>query len=367
MTNNSDIIILNGKHFNAMTGKPVAAGTKTGKLVRNVDGILPKHVTGTVLKRPAQYEPAVKSVQKKPIMDIVRVPAHAIKRSQQPGQTLMRRAVAKPMPTLKRTTKITAAIPAVGTIQLSHVAPKISAALVDAKKLHHAQKISKNSLITRFSVEPSATARRAVLSPAASHAVVSSQKAITGLAKQPSMDIFERALARAESHNQITPPHVKHSRTNVAKRRRRLNLAATSFACLLVTGFIGYQNLANVKLQYASSRAGFHAALPSYQPAGFSVGQLTYQTGAVSVNYHSNSDDRAFAIMQRPSAWDSQALRDNFVASNGEQYHVAVSGGRTIYLYGDNNATWVNGGVWYQVQAGNSLNERQLTQLASSM
>ena len=270
MTKHPDIIILNGKHFNASTGQAVAAAV-TGKPVRNVDGILPTHITGAVLQRPAQYEPALKSVSKKPTMDIVRAPAHATKRPQQPGQTLMRRALAKPVPSLKRTTKIVAANPATGAMVLTHVAPKISATVVDAKKMRHAQGVTKSVLISRFSTEASKTEKNVRLSVAASRAVVSSQKAIFGLAKQPSMDIFERALARAESHHQLTPPHVKHSLKNVAKRRRRLNLATTGLACLLLTGFVGYQNLANVKLQYASSRAGFHAALPGYQPAGFQV------------------------------------------------------------------------------------------------
>ncbi len=365
--NSSDIIILNGQHFNAQTGQPVPAKA-SGKVVRNVDGILPQHVTAAVLQKPAQYSQPLKSVVKKPVMDMARPPAsHAPKRALQPGQTLMRRALAKPSPSLKRQTKVTAPNTTSAKMTIAHVTPKTSAAVIDHHKLQHAQGVEKSRLIRRFSAGTTVQSAAVGLSTAASRAVVASQQAAQGLAKQPSLDMFERALARADGHEQRTPAHVKKSLKQARKGQRRLNLAASTLAVLLLAGFIGYQQLPAMQFRYASSQAGFHAALPSYRPAGFALGKLSYQAGAVSVNFRSNSDDRAFAITQKASGWDSQALHDNFVASSGQAYHTAEAGGRTIYIYGNDNATWVNGGVWYQVQSGGNLNERQLTQLAASM
>lgn len=363
----SDIIILNGQHFNAKTGKAVTAKPGT-KAMPNVDGILPKHVTGAVLKKPITYGQPIKSVVKKPVMDMARTPAtHVPKRSLQPGQTLMRRALAKPAPTLKRQTKVLVPNAAKAGVTIANLKPKTSAATVDNKKMQHAQLIPKSDLVSRFSFGAVVGSSGLSLSAAASRAVIASHHVASGLAKQPSLDMFERALAQASGHEQKTPTHVKKSLKSARKGQRRLNLAASTLAVLMLGGFIGYQQMPNMKFQYASSRAGFHAALPTYRPAGFSLGKLSYQAGAVNVNFHSNSDDRAFAISQKVSDWDSQALRDNFVASSGQPYHTTESGGRTIYLYGNNNATWVNSGVWYQVSAGSSLNESQLTQLAASM
>lgn len=363
----SDIIILNGQHFNARTGQ-VVAGHSSTTAVRNVDGILPKHVTGAVLKKPAQYAQPLKPIVKQPVMDMARTPAaHVPKRSLQPGQTLMRRALTQPAPSFKRHTKVVAPNVTSAKVTVADVSLKTSAAVVDRKKLQHANKVSRSNLINRFSAEASVQTASANLSAAASRAIVSSQQAVHGLAKQPSLDIFERALAQAHGHQEKTPAHVKKSLKQARKGQRRLNIAASALAILLLAGFIGYQQLPALKFQYASSQAGFQASMPSYRPAGFSVGKLSYSAGAVDVKFHSNSDDRAFAISQKASGWDSQALRDNFVASSGQSYHTAETAGRTIYVYGNNNATWVNGGVWYTVQAGSSLTESQVTALAASM
>ncbi|MDL2342501.1 MAG: hypothetical protein QFB87_05505 [Patescibacteria group bacterium] len=368
MTKHSDTIIINGQHFNARTGLPVTAKPGAAKKVRTVDGILPQHVTATVLAKPVHYTQPLKTVVKKPVMDVTREPARNLpKRSLQPGQTLMRQATAKPAHSLKRHTKVLTANPAKAGVTVAHVTPKTSAAVIDSRKLQHANDVARSKLISRFTEATVVSGPTVRLTAAASHAVVASQQAAYGLAKQPSLDLFERALAKAKSHEQATPKHVKRTLKQASKQQRRLNLAASGLACLLLVAFIAYQNMPNIKFQYASSRAGFHAALPGYRPAGFSVGKLNYQAGTVSVSFHSNSDDRSFAITQKPSGWDSQTLRENFVATNGQQYHTAEAGGRTIYLYGDSNATWVNGGVWYQVTTAGSLNERQLTQLASSM
>lgn len=360
-------MILNGRHFNAKTGQAVTA--KLGaKVVPSIDGILPKHIKAVDLQKASAATQPLKSIVKKPVMDMARRPATSLpKRALQPGQTLMRRALAKPLASPKRQTKVTASNRTDALVVLANLVPKTSAAIVDSKKFQHAQIIAKSSLISRFSVGTTVQAAASNLSTTASRAVVASQQAVHGLAKQPSLDIFERALAHANGHEQKTPAHVKKSLKQARKGQRRLNVAASALALLLLAGFIGYQQLPNMKFQYASSQAGFHAALPGYQPAGFSLGKLSYQAGAVSVKFHSNSDDRAFALTQKASGWDSQALRDNFVASSGQSYHTAEAGGRTIYIYGNDNATWVNAGVWYQVQSGGSLNERQLTQLAASM
>ena len=363
----SDTIILNGQHFNTKTGQAESVH-KSAKVAHNVDGILPKHVVGATLQKPAQYNRPLKSVVQKPVMDLIRAPASPVpKRALQPGQTLMRRALTKPTPSLKRQTKVIVANSRNASVTVAHVLPKTSAVVIDDKKLQHAQVVTKSSFIKRFSTGTTVKSSSAHLSLAASQAVVNSQRVVQGLAKQPSLDLFERALAQAQGHHEKTPDHIKKSLKRARTTERRLNLAASALALLLLIGFIGYQQLPNIKFQYASSHAGFHAALPAYRPAGFSLGKLNYQAGAVSVNFHSNSDDRAFAITQKASGWDSQALRDNFVASSGQSYHTTVSGGRTIFLYGDNDATWVNGGVWYQVSAGHSLTESQLTQLAASM
>ena len=56
----------------------------------------------------------------------------------------------------------------------------------------------------------------------------------------------------------------------------------------------------------------------------------------------------------------------SFVAPTDPNYQVVVGGGRTVYLYGSRNATWVNNGLWYVLQGNDSLSNQQLVQLATS-
>lgn len=340
----------------------------TAKTPVNVDGILPKHVTAAVLERPAQYNRTVPATVTKPVMDIVRAPArHLPKRHTQPGQTLMRRSLVKPSPSLKRTTKVLAANPKQAATTIANVKPKTSAAVVDVKKEKHASRISQSAKIQRFNNQAVSGSPRHAGSIMKNESVYTKTSFAEALAARPAPDLFERALASAKSHEQSTPAHVRKSLKRGSKSKRFTNIAAGSLAVLLIAGFVGYQNLPAMKVRYASQQAGFQAQLPEYRPSGFSIGKLSYQTGLVSVNFTSNSDSRAFAITQQPSAWDSQTLRENYVIGKDTAYRTAMAAGQTVYVYGKNNATWVSGGIWYQLQTEGSLTERQLTQIASSM
>lgn len=179
-------------------------------------------------------------------------------------------------------------------------------------------------------------------------------------------DIFERALAMATSHEQQPP---KQSMLKSAKRRKRarrlVSLAAGMAVFVLLAGFIAYQNKASLQMQMASAKAGFAASDPVYKPEGFAMGKVAYEPGTVTTMY--NKSDKSFSIVQKQSNWDSQTLLENFVATSNEDYQGYESNGRTIYLFGNGKATWVDGGVWYQINAGNVLPSDQLVKVAASM
>jgi hypothetical protein len=145
-------------------------------------------------------------------------------------------------------------------------------------------------------------------------------------------------------------------------------MGSSALALLIVTGFVSYQQIPSLALRVAATRAGVHAQLPSYQPSGFSLkGPIAYTPGEVSLNYKSNSDSRNFKVIQRTSAWNSEALLNNFVTSKQQSYQTYQANGRTIYIYDGNNATWVDGGVWYQVEGKADLSSDQLLRIANSL
>jgi len=374
VSKNNNIIEINGQRYNAVTGALIGGGPKPAK---NVDGVVRLGATSAdpALSKPAPRA-ALQSVVKQPVMDIARS-SHSIKHHDpQVAQTLMRRSVHKPSavhPHLKAQTP---------TDQLAArpnhaVQPKLSHQVIDPKRQKRAHRASKNELIRHFSAIASfsaSTPQIAALSrPVAQLALkkqiarlaVPTQTAVTGT--QPSLDMFQKALAEATAHQQpfFTPP--KKAGSGHGLTSRAVRSVSAGLLIVLLAGFVTYQNIPNIKLSLASSRVGFEASLPSYRPAGFAVGTMSYGVGNVAINYHSNSDARTYTLTEKASNWDSQTLRDVYVVTSaGQAYQTVQASGRTIYLFA-HNATWVNNGVWYEIQNNGNLSSRQLVDLANSL
>lgn len=284
--------------------------------------------------------------------------------SQQPSNTLMRHVVAKPGHSLKRHHSAHGHVDGLVAKPVGTVAPKLSVSSIHPDRLQRAHSTVKSNLVRKFNQNPIATnptQPRVVMPvmPVMPHNKTGQHQSIE------STDIFERALQRATSHQQ--PAALPEDHPHKQRFSKRLSLTATALTLLLLVGLLGYQNRAALTVRLASSKAGFNATLPSYKPSGFTIGKLNYSPGTVAIHYRSNSDQRAFAITEQPSAWNSSTLRDNFVVNNDNEFQTVDVAGRTVYIYGKNNAAWVNGGIWYKVQSEGSLSAQQLSQLARSL
>jgi hypothetical protein len=193
---------------------------------------------------------------------------------------------------------------------------------------------------------------------------------VLDLAAAAERDIFEEALAHATSHMEESPKQTAQEKLRTAKRKGKkhskvFGIVASVAVFLLLCGFVAYQNKANIQLQLASAKAGFSASVPLYKPEGYSMAKLAYSTGSVATTY--NKGNHSFSITQKKSNWDSQTLLENFVATSNEPYQGYESAGRTIYVYGEGKATWVNGGIWYQMTGANNLTNDQIVKVAASM
>jgi hypothetical protein len=363
-------IEINGKRYDSQTGK-VLITTLTPKKQGSIDGVFSAKTTPSVklvVPKTAARQP-IKPLSNAKLMDM-KPPKHharviakaATNHKTQSSQTLMRHVVTKPTASLKRTHRAISHTDALVAQPVQSVLPKTSVGAVPAARLDRANQAAKSAQINRF-----AGASASVINyhsvPEAS--VVQAVDQMPRAAKP--LDIFEIALERATSHMQPAVQQSKHPKRQQFLSKRRVSLAATGISLLLILGFMGFENRTNLSLRMAANKAGFSAALPAYQPAGFSVSHLNYSPGNVAIQFRSNSDTRAYAITEKPSSWDSATLRDNFVAGADQQYQTVNVGGRTVYLYGKNNAAWVTAGIWYQVQSDGSLSDQQLSQLASSL
>jgi hypothetical protein len=215
-----------------------------------------------------------------------------------------------------------------------------------------------------------ATSKAQTLAPAKPFALAANRAQPARAIKRPEdhreQDIFEQALALATSHEQKGP---KQSVLRAARRRKTLrrvfSIAASAAVFVSLAGFIAYQNKASIELQMASAKAGFPASAAGYKPSGFDMSRVSYDSGAVATWY--KSPDKTFSVIQKKSNWDSQTLLENFVATTSPEYQGYSANGRTVYVYGKGRATWVNGGVWFQIHAGDALSNEQLVKVAANM
>jgi hypothetical protein len=358
-------IKINGKHYDATTGKLVGISESE-----------------SVPHAPATSLQTVRSASGQVIDGVTRRAAptgsHA-RRAPERSKTLMRTTVQKPSAQHTETSIHAHGGSTHGASANSHHHQPLQGSLHardNLRRMRHAQSISKSHLISKFTVEvPRVDKQSATLpvrpEPAASRPPTPHISPSSAARSQDGRDLIVHALERATAHKQPAQHHhtpAQHrsgGRLNLGKRG--LSMAASGLALLLLVGFFGYQNAPNISMRVAAKRAGFAAELPGYKPSGFSTGRISYDQGRVTVNFTSNSDNRSYIVDQQPSSLNSQALLESVVSDNGQNYRIYQQLGKTIYIYGESEATWVNGGIWYQIEGDSSLTGDQLLKIAASM
>jgi hypothetical protein len=143
--------------------------------------------------------------------------------------------------------------------------------------------------------------------------------------------------------------------------------ATTAAAVIILGGYVWLHNYPKLAVQNAGSQAGLTAALPSYVPSSYSLAGTATGPGLLTLKFTSPSADSPLTIAQRRTAWDPSSLLDNYVAKNADDYAAVEGQGLTIYLFGNNNATWVNHGIWYNIAGADHLSRDQVLKIAYSL
>lgn len=401
---------LNGKAYDALTGALL------GDAPRASNAIAANSNPATTVAPGAQpiAEPALRhgvSVDGMVATKVAtphRTQQHVNARQPQPTKTLMRRglktpslsAAAAPKPALHGATSLqpkSVAAPAVVT--------KLSSDVIDPRRARVAGSTGRHQAVRRF--KPAAPAANkpvqwgSALAPAAAQIRPTSVHAAPAVqppagrqtsqfaaptrrpatqmaapaASLPAVstnqddeyeqDLFSQAIAHATSHQEPAPEGIKLP-GRAKKRAQVFGIVASLAVFLLLIGFVAFQKQDDIKLQLASAKAGFSASAPLYKPDGYNLSDMKYASGSVASLYQ-RSQNQNFTITQKKSNWDSQTLLENFVATSNQDYQGFQANGRTVYVYGGNNATWVNGGIWYQIKATSGLSSEQLVRIAASM
>jgi len=333
------IIEINGKRYDANTGQPLDAVVAAPSAVH--------------------HQPTARVQTKKSSR---RAAKHVVRHEPTPSHTLMRQAVKKPHSSLKRQVKAQGSTDQLAKRHLAAVQLNHSVNQVDERRLRRSAQVAKSQLISHFSaLQPAAPGNR--YEPAAPAPTLRpvSPPAVAPKA-QTTAELLERALRQATTHEHSAKPAKRTSR-----RKRALGVSAAAAVAVLLIGVVVNQNLPSLRLEQAAVTAGIDASLPSQLPSGFSLDNVQSSQGVIVTTFKSNSDDRSYTITQKRSSWSDSQLRDQFVAANTATYHTQIVGKRTIYLYGDQAASWLQAGNWFIIQSHGALSDRQLVELASSL
>lgn len=372
MSEQKNTITINGSRYEIGGFTPLVSGAKSA--VKNIDGVFQKkshHKNGAVHhKSTAKHHKPAETPRKRTANKTQRKPQHA--------KTLMRSTVAKP--TFASPSKASSIIVKTKTLKsaVKSVDHQIN---IGHNRQKRAEEISRSRMISRFGqpqghVVVKRTEKISVKETPAEEIKPHHESPITESIEaivQPissAEQLFTDALNNATSHLEPATKHSKkHRRGKHSTKRKVANAAAVFAVVVALGGFIYYQNSANIAMRVASSKAGIHGTLPSYKPSGFAMNKdVQSEPGKVVVSYNSTTDSRNFAISQSASDWNSETLYDSFVASTGQPYEkIDTSTGKSVYVYGDSSATWVDGGIWYKVEGNSGLNSNQLVQLANSL
>lgn len=364
MANRPETIELNGKHYDARTGAEVSP---VAKLPRKTTT---KHVDGFVRRKPTATAASPQAPRTQTAVSVAN-----LHRSTEKSAALMRTAVKQPKnhPIHAKAVSPTSPKPAAST----PATPQVG---INHGRLYRANSVAKSSHISKFgSKAPLKASIKTAVVPvkeAPKNSIPSApvaaqpQHTTVSAATTSGTHAIDRALAIADSHFQ---PQVK--KVGIAARAAKklrisaktLQLSSAGLAAITLVAIVGYQHIPRLSLQIATTRSGVNATLPSYQPSGYKLNNvIAAAPGEVTMQYESNTDDRNFSVIQRSTDWNSQTLLDNFVSQEDQNYQLLQANGRTVYLYGD-NATWVDGGVWYQISGDAALNRDQIIRIVEGL
>lgn len=367
-----NVIVINGKKYDARTGKILdvpASKTKSSttkkspisskKSTRSIDGIhntAPKKklAPSTATSRHIPLQNTEKKIKTTPAKR-AHTPAPHLKTKTQRSKTLHRGGVKTPVFT---------DIP-------NNATPTVAPTVASESRLQRALQIHKSSQIKKFSDFTKAKLTTEPTKNLSKPALKETEKPVAKEGVAPKLSAKERLLANAAT-KEAAQPAVEQKVRATRKYKKHISFAGygTAVAIVLVlAGYIAYLNVPAVSMKVAANRAGFAATLPSYRPSGYSFsGPISYGPNVVTIKYQSTTDDRAFSLSQRPTTWDTNAVKEAFVVPQTETEPITVSDrGLSIFVY-DGKAAWVNAGKLYAIETkGAQLGINQILDLASSM
>jgi hypothetical protein len=247
-----------------------------------------------------------------------------------------------------------------------------------------AKTINKNTRVEHFgkaAVQKISAPRRTTPRPVSDRAVVAMPQSmaaksatlalpsmVTSVSHQNLERMLDHALTQADAHKLALKARAKGWR-RIFMAPKWITVGTSSLALLLLAGFFAWQNIPQISMRVADTRAHVSASVPAYTPMGYGLaGPVKSDDAQVTVNYKAaNQTSSSYSITQQASNWDSSSVAANAVPG-GTQVQSSQVNGTTVYIYGDsNNATWVNHGVLFSLQDKANLSSDQILKIANGL
>ncbi len=378
MGNPKNVIALNGKIYDVVTGAFTGKLPDFSKIHKPTSKIKSaqkqghsKTIDGVVIPDKAHnHKPHSKAQSHSRHSS-----RHLTHRQPQHAKTLMRSTVKKPVlakPTVKKVSGPIASTQATSS--------GISGRSV--QRARRATLVKKSKDVVRFATAQSQVVKRMVPLSVKSPGHSRSGKHRSSTSSAATAEVIAKPFIRAKSSSFAKHPKISEVRPIEAKKpkvasksltkkitplKKSTKIILSLIIVILLAATLVWYFLPELKIRFASIQAGFSASLPTYQPAGFNRQAINYKNGEVTLEYKSSSNNRGFAIKQTASSWNSETLLANIVKPKQKPYQSYQEQGKTIYIYDGANATWVSGGVLYQVAGNSNLNNNQLLNIANSL
>lgn len=137
-------------------------------------------------------------------------------------------------------------------------------------------------------------------------------------------------------------------------------------ALVLLGAYLWQVNYPNFALRLAAMRAGVTSGMPGYVPTGWSEAKEV-KTSQGTLSYSITKGDEKLTITEAKTSWDSQAVLEQHVLKDSTDYLALQAQGLTIYMYGKNQAAWVNHGSFYTMTGENQINQDDMIRIATSL
>ena len=186
------------------------------------------------------------------------------------------------------------------------------------------------------------------------------------LAPKPAAVLKNEAITEALQRATVPQKAPRRAKKPKSRMGRWLQVASVGLAIMLIGGYFTYLGMPNISTRIAAIQSGVNAKYPGYRPSGYALsGPITFKSGEVHMKFAYADGGQSYTITQQKSSLNSAALKETLTADGGE-VQTTTAGGLTIYNT-DRTASWINGGVLYQITLGGALSSEQVTKIATSL